>query len=76
MSCNYPFLRLQFMLSDLSRLLVGRTIHTLKPRRYHHGWYQVEKFSKFVPPDTLNMHSLALSAVRFLSKTFSKLLEL
>ena len=34
------------------------------------------KFSKFVPPDTLNMLSVALSVLRFLCKTFPKLLKL
>ena len=33
------------------------------------------KFSKFVPPDGLKMHSLALPVVRFLRKTFSRLLK-
>ena len=33
------------------------------------------KVSKFVPPDTLNMLSLALSVLRFLCKTFSGLLK-
>ena len=34
-----------------------------------------EHFLKFVPPDALKMHSLALSVLRFLCKTFSKLLK-
>ena len=34
------------------------------------------KFSKFVPSYTLNLHFLALSVLRFLFKTFSKLLRL
>ena len=32
---------------------------------------QVEKFSNSVPPDTLKMHSLALSVLRFLCKTYN-----
>ena len=47
--------------------------------RTHEGatfWQQVEKFSNSVPPDTLKMHSLALSVLRFLCKTFSLLLML
>ena len=40
------------------------------------GWCQAGKFSKFVPPDTLKIHSLALSVLRFLCKAFSKLLKL
>ena len=39
-------------------------------------WYWVKKFSKFVPPDTLKIHSLTLSVLRFLCKTFSKLRKL
>ena len=41
-----------------------------------HRWRREEKFSKFVPPDTLQMHSLALLVLRFFCKTFSKLLKL
>ena len=44
--------------------------------RCEHVWRRVEKFSKFVPSDTLKMHSLALSVLRFLCKTFSKLSKL
>lgn len=36
----------------------------------------MEKISKFVPPDTLRMHSLALPELRFLRKTFFRLLKL
>ena len=35
----------------------------------------MEKFSKFVPPDVLKMHSPAVSVLKFLCKTFSKLLK-
>ena len=38
-------------------------------------WHQVERLSKFVPPDTLEMHSVALPVLRF-CKTFSKILRL
>ena len=41
---------------------------------YHHGCCRAEKFSKLVPPDTLKMRCLALSVLRFLCKTFLKLL--
>ena len=40
------------------------------------GWCRVDKFSNFVPPDTLKMLSLALPVLRFLCKSFSKLLKL
>ena len=36
----------------------------------HHGWFWPGKFSIFVPPDALKMHSLTLPV---LCKTFSKL---
>ena len=47
----------------------GKTGTHIEPTR-------VEKFSKFVHPDTLKMHSLTLSVIIFLCKTFSKLLKL
>ena len=43
--------------SDISRVYLGRMVQTLKPWRCHHGWRHVQKFSKFVPPDTLKMQS-------------------
>ena len=41
----------------------------------HHGWHGVGNLSKCVPADALKMHSLALSFLRFLFKTFSKLFK-
>ena len=35
----------------------------------------MEKSSKFVPPDVLKMHSPTVSVLKFLCKTFSKLLK-
>ena len=58
-----------------SEMFWGRRIHTLNSRRWHHGWRQVEKVSKFVPPDTL-MHFLVLSVLRFLRQILFKLLKL
>ena len=55
---------------------LGRPLHTLHPQRQHHHWCQVEKFSKFLPTDTLKMHSQALTVLQFLCETFSKLLKL
>ena len=55
---------------------LGRPVHISDPRRCRHGWRRAEKFSKFVPPNTLKMHSLALSVLRFLCKTFPKSLKL
>ena len=62
--------------SDISRVFLGRMVHTLNPWRCNHGWHLAEKCSKFVPPDTLKIHSLPLSVLRFLCKTFSILLKL
>ena len=62
--------------SDASRVFLDRLVHISDPRRCHHGWRRAEKFSKFVPPNTLKMHSLALSVLRFLCKTFPKSLKL
>ena len=42
------------------------------PPFYHHGWW---KFLNLVPPDALEMHSLAVPVLRFLCKTFSKYLN-
>ena len=39
----------------------------------HPGW---QKFLNLVPPDALKMHSLSVPVLRFLCKTFSKLLKL
>ena len=61
---------------DVSRVFLSRPVHTSNPRRQYHGWRQTGKFSKFVPPNALKMHSLALSVLRFLCKPFSKLLKL
>ena len=46
--------------------------------RTHEGTIMVgpEKFLKFVPPDILRKHFLALSVIRFFYKAFSKLLKL
>ena len=59
---------------DVFRVFLGIPVHTSNPRRHHHGW--PEKFLKFVPPDILRKHFLALSVTRFFYKAFSKLLEL
>ena len=50
---------------NVSTLFLGRLVHTLNPRRCHHGGCRAEKFSTFVPPDTLKMHSLVLSVPNF-----------
>ena len=49
-----------YYVSDLSRVFQGRA----------------QKFSKYVPADTLKMHSLALSVLTFLCKTFSTSIKL
>ena len=60
--------------SEVSRVFLGRLEHTLNPWQLHHVLHQAEKF-KFVTPNALKMHSLALSVLRFLCKTFSKLIK-
>ena len=40
-----------------------------------YGWCQARKFLKFFPPDALKMFILALPVLRFLWKTFSKLIK-
>ena len=51
----------------------GRPVH--RAHEAHHGRRRAGKFSKFVSPDALKMYSLALSVLRFLWKTFSKLVK-
>ena len=65
-----------FHITCVHRVVLGRSVHTSNTRRGHHGWRRAEKFSKFVPPDTLKMHSLAHSVLRFICKRFSKILKL
>ena len=55
---------------------LGRPVHTLNPQRCHNGWPWSKKISKFVSKDIPKMHSQALSVLKFLSKTFFKLLKL
>ena len=59
------FMFLMTIVSDVSRVFLGKAIHTSNLRKYH--WHQADKFSKFVPSDTLKMHSLTLSVLIFLS---------
>ena len=56
-------------------VFLGRLVHTSSPWRHHHGWSQAGTFSKFVPPNALKIHFLALSVLKFLCKTFPKLLK-
>ena len=44
----------------------GQTNANIKPRKVPPWLVQADKFSKFVPPDTLKMHSQALPVLRFL----------
>ena len=52
------------------RIFFGRLEHISNPRRLHHDLHQAGTFSKFVPPDALQIHSPALSAHRFYVKLF------
>ena len=61
--------------SDVSRVFVGKPVHSPNPRTHLHGWIRAEKFSKCVSPDALKMHSLVLSVLRFRCKTISILLS-
>ena len=63
-------------ISDVSRVFLGRPVHTSNARSRQDGWRWAECFSKLVPPETLKKHSLALSTLKFLCKTFPKLLKL
>ena len=62
--------------SDLSRVFLGRPIYTSNVERRRQGWRQADKCLKIVPPHTLKVHSLPVSVLRFLCKTFSKLRKL
>ena len=60
---------------NMQWLSLGRLVHTLNQKEHYNGCHWVVKFSKFVPPNALKMHSLALSVNRFFCKIFSKLLK-
>lgn len=49
---------------------LGRPVYISNPQRGHHGWQWVEKCSKYVTPDALKIHSLVLSVLICLCKTF------
>ena len=59
---------------NLSRIFLGRPIHTLNPQRSRHGWRLVGRFLKFVPPDA--QYCLAFFVLWFPYKTLYKLLSL
>ena len=54
---------------------ISDPLHTLCTGIQGQTGTPVHKFLKFVLPDALEMPSLALSVLRFLCKTFSKLLK-
>ena len=66
---------LSYLKSNISRAFLDRLLHIWTQKRHHHGWCQGEKNSKFLPLDTIKMHSLALPVLRFFSKTFPILLK-
>ena len=70
--CSYYY---AYYVSDLSRVFWGK-MGTLNLQRRQHGQGRAQKFSKYVPADTLKMHSLALSVLTFLCKTFSTSIKL
>ena len=65
-----------FHITCMYKVVLDRPVDTSNTRRHHYDWQRVEKFSKFVPPDTLKMHSLAHSVLRFLCKRFPNYLNL
>ena len=56
----------KYAVTYVSRVFLGRPVHTSNRCKRHHGWHRAEKYLKFVSLDTLKMHSLALSFLRFL----------
>ena len=58
--------------NDVSRVFLGRLIHTLNPGKRHHDWHSGKNVSKLVLADALKLHPLALFALRFFCKTFPK----
>ena len=52
-------------ISDIYRAFLGSLVHTSNPRRCHRGWCQVVicASTKFMLPDALKMHSMALSVL-------------
>ena len=55
--------------------LFEQTRACIEPTKIPQSLASTSKFSKFVPPDALKMHPLTLFLLRFLCKTFSKLLK-
>ena len=62
--------------SDVCRFHLGRPVHAVNPHRSHHEWHRAVKFSKFLLPDALKMHSLILPVLRFFVKPFPNYLRL
>ena len=58
--------------NDVSRVFLGRPVHTLNLPKRHHDWRRGKNVSKLLLADALKLHSLALFALRFLCKTFPK----
>ena len=78
---KYYTMQITFKVYVLKRFIciqsfLGRQVHTLNPCRHHHDWSSAGKFSKFVPPDALNVHYLVLSVLRFFVKPFPNYLSL
>ena len=71
---NCQISQLLSRMSDVSRVFLGRPVHIWNAQRHHHGCCRAYTLSK-LSPNALKMHSKALSALRFLCKTFSKLLK-
>ena len=59
---------IQLNWSDVSRVFLGRLVHTLNPWRHHYGWDANRYISKTVPPNALKMHSLTFFLVDYFEK--------
>ena len=66
---------LKINVSDVSRVLLGRLVHTSTPWRSHHDWHWAGNCSKFVPQETLKVHSLTLSVLRLFVRPFPNCLS-
>ena len=62
---------MEILFENVFKLLLWSWSLTYSEFFRHHGWCPAEIFSKFVPPDALKMHSLALFQITF-KLTFTK----
>ena len=69
MFCPFDFVLIFIIYSDVSRVFLDRLKYIM-----NRDWRRIGKSSKFVPPDALKEHSLALPVPRIPSLDYKTLL--